>query len=362
VLGMTSLALATELTDEQRHYLQDAYRSGEGLLTLLSDILDFSRIESGRLRLEVTGFSLREQIQDAYVLMAPQARQKKLRFEWQADPEVPDRLSGDPFRLRQIFVNLLGNAIKFTDRGSVRFEIELDSHSGADVCVRFRVIDTGIGISTEELPMIFEAFSQADGSITRHHGGSGLGLAITSHLVEMMRGKIWIESRAGAGSTVHFTARFSRPGNETETCRTAASPASRQVAETSGETGSRSILVAEDNAISQMVTVRLLEKWGHRVRLAPNGAEALKAAEAEEFDLILMDVQMPVMDGLEATRRIRTSEQTSGRHVPIVAMTAHGMKGDRERCLDAGMDGYVAKPIRVKELFDALREFVQVGS
>jgi len=499
IMGMTELALDTELNSEQRGYLVLVKTSGESLLSVINDILDFSKVESGKLDLEMLEFNLYDCVGETMKTLALRAHQKGLELAYDADAEVPSQLRGDPGRLRQILVNLVGNAIKFTLRGEVLVAIETRSQDAKNVELHFTVKDTGIGIPAEKQGLLFKAFSQADSSTTRKYGGTGLGLAISARLVQLMGGTTWVESSEGRGSTFHFTARFaaveikSQPAspalkaelqglpvlvvddNETnrriltemtrgwgmrpcaaesgalaltalETAQQEGDPfrvvlidgnmpvmdgfelAERiQSRNTSGpirtevtvlmltsggrpgeanrckelgisayllkpvakadllaavlaalsqrqaEAGVTSalvtrhtlresarklrILVAEDNAVNQAVIIRVLQKMGHAPELAQNGKEALALAFREPFDLVFMDVQMPEMDGLAATAAIRQNEKNSGRHLPIFAMTAHAMKGDRERCLEAGMDGYITKPIRFSDIEQTLASF-----
>jgi signal transduction histidine kinase/ActR/RegA family two-component response regulator len=355
ILGMTDLVLATNLSEEQRGYLQTARVSAESLLVILNDILDFSKIEAGRLDLNPIQFSVCEMLTETAKLFTFPLAKKNLRLDTHIATDVPELLVGDADRLRQVLLNLIGNAVKFTATGGIRVTVELASEDAAgdpaSLTLHFAVRDSGIGIPADKRELIFEAFRQADASTTRKFGGTGLGLAISTRLVEMMGGRIRVESEPGHGSTFHFTARFGRALEESE----AAVPPSaslRSMLEAVGTTngngthpGGLKILLAEDNIVNQRLVLRLLEKRGHRVTLAGTGHEAVAAAEREEFDLILMDVQMPEMDGLEATIHIRKRERAAGIHTPIVALTAYTMKGDRERCLDAGMDSYVNKPI-----------------
>ncbi len=492
IMGMTELALDTELNQEQRDYLLMVKSSGESLLSVINDILDFSKVESGKLDLEEIEFNLASSIGETMKSLALRAHQKGLELAYDIDSEVPSNLVGDPGRLRQILVNLVGNAIKFTEHGEVL--VEIDNHSLPDgrVELHFKVKDTGIGIPPEKHDLLFRPFSQADSSTTRKYGGTGLGLAISARLVGLMGGKMWVESEAGKGSTFHFTALFmpvvsksDRPSavlqSELQGVRVLIvddNETNRQIlngmakgwgmrpsvaisgvaglaamveahiirdpfrillvdmcmpgmdgfefvdevgkdvrldnvsilmltsAGTSGEAvrcrelgiaayllkpvlkadllaailavlGQRRektvasaplvtrhslrestrkfhILVAEDNAINQAVIMRVLVKMGHTAVLAQNGKEALARATSEKFDVVFMDVQMPEMDGLAATAAIREAEKATGTHLPVVAMTAHAMKGDRERCLEAGMDGYVSKPLRFGDIEKAL--------
>lgn len=502
VIGMTELALGTNLTREQREYLTLVRVSAESLLAIINDVLDFSKIEARKLQLEAVEFSLRDTVGDTMKALALRAQQKGLELACSIRPDVPDYLVGDPGRLRQVIVNLVGNAVKFTEQGEVVLEIAVaDNDNGKPgsqanglpfpksptTTLRFEVRDTGIGVPPEKQRVIFEAFTQADPSTTKKYGGTGLGLTISSQLVQLMGGKIGVKSEIGKGSTFHFSARFGVPahphppqvslqpdrlrglsvlvvddnatnrrilddvltnwhmqprcveGGETALAaleaaaatanpfrlvlldghmpgmdgfmladRIRQSPALQgtallmltsaglpedvdQCAELGihaylnkpvkqselleaifralGQTGELasselsdrpvsnqplSILLAEDNDVNQRLALRLLEKQGHHVTVVSSGARAVAALERGAYDLVLMDVQMPEMDGLEATAVIRGRERGSGRHVPIVAMTACAMKGDRERCLDAGMDGYISKPIQVHELLEAL--------
>jgi signal transduction histidine kinase/DNA-binding response OmpR family regulator/HPt (histidine-containing phosphotransfer) domain-containing protein len=498
ILGMTELALDTDLTREQREYLHLVKTSAESLLALLNDILDFSKIEAGKLQLDLGPFGLRDRLGDTLKALALRAQQKGLELACHVQPDVPDALVGDWGRLRQVVVNLVGNALKFTEKGEVVVRVQTEPCPGDDVCLHCAVADTGIGIPPEQQQRIFETFTQADASTTRRYGGTGLGLAISSRLVQLMNGRIWVESTPGRGSTFQFTARFApdrspparaRPpqpvslqgmpvlvvddnatnrqilreifGNwqmrptlaeggqealaameraaaagepfplvlldalmpgmdgftlagqimqhpelagatvmmlssagraeDAARCRElgivsyltkpvkqsellhAIHAALGQVAAAKGPpapprwapaAGRRSlrVLLAEDNAVNQMLAVILLEKAGHRVTVAGNGREALARSAEEPFDLVLMDVQMPELDGLEATAALRERERGTGRHVPIIAMTAHAMKGDRERCLAAGMDGYVSKPIQAVTLFQAIAEVVPAAA
>ena len=503
IIGMTELALATELTPEQREYLEMAQSSAEALLKLIDDILDFSKIEASKLELDSVAFNLRDHLSDTLRPLALKANEKQLELAVCVHPDVPDALVGDPTRLRQIIVNLVGNAIKFTDRGEVVVRVEVESQQGQRFHLHFRVSDTGIGIPPEKHQAIFDAFAQADGSTTRQFGGTGLGLSISARLVDMMGGRMWVESQPDRGSTFHFIApltlklgapthaRESTPAElqelpvlvvddnassrgileemlinwqmkptladgaeaalaamerahqsgqsfplvlsdvqmpgmdgpglckrirehpqlcsaavillntagltgeaaqweqlgaaaclmkpvrqselldaiqEALSAPSAAQSNRRQVAdrfpaEPPPEGASRSlrILLAEDNVMNQRLAVRLLGKRGHTVVVANNGKEALAALEREPFDVVLMDVQMPEMGGLEATTAIRQKEQATGGHIPIVALTAHAMKGDRERCLEAGMDGYLSKPIRRDALYETIEDVAGPG-
>ncbi len=485
VIGMTELVLDTDLSGEQRENLEMVRSSAEGLLNLINEILDYSKIESGKLTLETIEFELEDALFQALAPLSLQAHRKGLELVWNIDPDVPDRLIGDPGRLRQVLVNLLGNAIKFTKIGEVGLQVSLISRDEDHVDLHFRVHDTGVGIAPEKQAKIFEAFAQADGSTTREFGGTGLGLSISTKLVTLFEGKIWVESEPGNGSAFNFTSRLgispqknavapppalaglrvlvvddhwinldlldqtlrrwktrvsiagdgasgleeferARQNGETyqlvilddkmpnldgfavaESIRRLATPEETKlilltahgqkgdalrchelgiegylrkpikrnalllaVTDVLGATaaqgprklvtrhtiaaGRRRILLAEDNPVNQRLAVKILEKQGHSVRVANNGREALDTLALETFDLVLMDVQMPVLSGLEAAAMIRELEKTSGRHMRIIALTANAMSGDREKCLAAGMDGYLSKPIRVEELLAVL--------
>ncbi len=492
IMGMTELALDTDLNQEQRDYLLMVKSSGESLLSVINDILDFSKVESGKLDLEAIEFNFPSSIGETMKSLALRAHQKGLELAYDIGPEVPAELVGDPGRLRQILVNLAGNAIKFTEHGEVLIEISSSSQADGRIELHFKVKDTGIGIPVEKHELLFHPFTQADSSTTRKYGGTGLGLAISARLVELMGGRMWLDSQEGKGSTFHFTAylapAISKPvrsccvlvselqgvsvlivdDNESsrqilygmasgwgmrpsvaasgEAALSALAEAQTKAdpfriilvdmcmpgmdgfelaekirqdsslneaailmltsAGTSGEAircrevglaayllkpvlkadllaailtvlGQRRgktvtapalvtrhtlressrqlrILVAEDNVVNQAVIIRVLQKMGHSSVLAQNGKEALSFATTEKFDVAFMDVQMPEMDGLAATAAIRKAEKTTGTHLPIIAMTAHAMKGDRERCLAAGMDGYISKPLRFSDIEDEL--------
>jgi PAS domain S-box-containing protein len=384
IIGMTELALATDLTREQREYLGVAKLSAESLLTVINDILDFSKIEAGRLQLDPAPFNLRELLDDAVKPLHVRARQKGLELSVHVQADVPNVVVGDSARLRQVLVNLIDNAIKFTERGRVVVWVCLTedkevgrqgdkeqkdpngsvslspclpvSLSSRSVSLSFEVQDTGIGIPADKHQTIFEAFAQGDNSTTRKYGGTGLGLTISSRLVELMGGHIWLESIPNRGSTFHVSATFGHV-REKEPC---ADRESAESLDAGGPAPSQQkrpgleVLLVEDNRVNQMLVLCLLEKQGHHIETAQNGKEALAALQKQHFDLVLMDVQMPEMDGFEATKAIRVAETQSRTHVPIIAMTAHAMKGDRERCLEMGMDGYVAKPIQSEELTNAI--------
>ncbi len=358
VIGMTELALDTELSQEQREYLTMVRDSGKSLQTLINDVLDFSKIEAGKLDLDRTEFSLRKGIKDMLKLVGVRAKQKGLHISSHIAPEAPHMLIGDPGRLRQIVSNLIDNAIKFTDRGQVVLRIEKESQSEQEVCLHFSVTDSGIGIPQDKQQLIFEAFAQADGSTTRKYGGTGLGLSISSRLVQMMGGKIWVESEVDRGSVFHFTARFGLQKQEKGDWGRSHSRADSRSSPQPARNRWRElkVLVVEDNPINQILAERLVRKRGCGVFIANNGREALAALEDRKFDLILMDIQMPEMSGIEVTEAIRGKEKDTGKHIPIIAMTASALNEDRERCLAAGMDAYLTKPIDREALFNTMDE------
>jgi CheY-like chemotaxis protein len=337
--------------------------SADSLLAVINDVLDFSKIEAGKLDLESIEFQLREGIAPSIGMLSVRAQQKGLALTCQIHSDVPDSVIGDPSRLRQIIVNLIGNAIKFTESGGVGLSVGVDSRTPAELRLHFVVTDTGVGIAPEKQKLIFEAFSQADGSTARKFGGTGLGLSICSHLVALMGGKIWVESALGRGSSFHFTAAFGVVDPVAEPSSAAAPVASvpgvefASAAPVQKEKQQLRILLAEDNAVNQKIACHVLEKQGHQVTVAADGRQALSALDQGPFDLVLMDVQMPEMDGFETTAAIRARERGTGTHLPIIAMTAHAMQGDRERCMAAGMDNYISKPLNIKELIELLEMF-----
>ena len=371
ILGMTALTLDTDLTEYQRRCLASVNQAGRSLLTILNDILDFSKIESRKLELESIPFRLADALAEVGSLVAFEVVRKQLVFTTAIAPGVPPDLIGDPIRLKQIVTNLLGNAVKFTASGSIAVRVQEDTaRAGNSTTLHFSVSDTGIGIPEDRLEAVFEAFSQAEDSTTRNFGGTGLGLAISSRLVSLMGGRLWVESERGVGSTFHFTVSFGLAapaafGTDAAGPRAVAGtgdPYVRTVREVIPPAKRRRILVAEDNVVNQHVAVGLLTSRGHQVSLADNGREAIAALAAGIFDLVLMDVQMPEMDGFEATAAIRLAEQGTGRRLRIVAMTARAMTGDRDKCLAAGMDGYLSKPIDPALLFAAVEEAAPDGA
>jgi signal transduction histidine kinase/CheY-like chemotaxis protein len=381
IIGMTELALDTPLTAEQREYLLTVRSSSGLLLGILNEVLDLSRIEAGKTELETAVFDLPELVSAAMRNIAFEARRKRLDTQSHIGPGVPRLLVGDPVHLRRVLINLLGNAVKFTEQGHVSLRVELEDAADS-LLLHFEVADTGIGIAPENQALIFEPFSQADGSHTRRYAGPGLGLTICARFVALMRGRIWVESAPGKGSRFHFTARFQGAARQAEPANVpnghaadglgasatgvgpepsfavpaAAVPlaAVQAVENPPPRSTSVAILLAEDNPVNQKLALRLLHKRGYTVVTAANGVEALAAFERQCFDVVLMDVQMPEMGGFEATAEIRARERRSGGRIPIIAFTAHALAGDRERCLEAGMDDYVTKPIQPAQLFAAI--------
>lgn len=339
VIGTLDLAGHTRLSTEQRELLSMAKDSADTLLVLINDILDFSKIEAGKLEFDSVQFDLREIVANTMRHMALRSVEKDLVLSCSIAPDLPQFMRGDAVRLRQVLTNLLGNAIKFTERGQVALTATLEERNGDEIEARFAVSDTGIGIPKEKQQVIFEAFSQADPSTTRRFGGTGLGLAICSRIVALMGGRIWVESEQDKGSTFYFSARLKAAAQPGELAN--ADAGLRRL----DQYGDLRILVAEDNLVNQKVAARILEAAGHHVVVANSGKEALEKLGEQIFDLVLMDLQMPEMDGFDTTRAIRERERLTGLHLPIIAMTAHAMKGDRERCLQTGMDEYISKPV-----------------
>jgi signal transduction histidine kinase len=350
VIGMINLLLDTPLTPEQRDFAQTIHVSADALLTIINDILDFSKIEAGKMTFENVEFDLPEVISNAVALLTPRAREKEISLKFSSDAGIQSRLIGDPSRVRQILLNLLGNAIKFTSTGGVSLHVAKMEDTADSVHLKFSIKDTGVGIAEDVQKNLFQSFSQGDASTTRKFGGTGLGLAICRRLVELMGGEIGVNSTLGQGSTFWFTMRLAK-----------GKPSQQSVPhERAGGTGMSStviashnitVLLAEDNKVNQMVGVKQLKKLGFGVDVVETGAQALEAWQQKHYSIILMDCQMPEMDGYQATQKIRELEQKSGlAHTHIIAMTAHAMQGDRELCLAAGMDDYLAKPVNTSDL------------
>jgi len=360
VIGMTELALDTDLTAEQREYIGLVRSAGDSLMRIINDILDFSKIEAGRLEVETIPFSLRENLAESMKTLGFEARKKGLALSHEVAEEVPDDLLGDPVRLRQIVFNLVGNAIKFTERGEVELCVVRRTCEGRGARCYFTVRDTGIGIDPDKQAAVFDPFLQGDTSTTRIFGGTGLGLTISARLVAMMNGRIWVDSEPGKGSTFHFTVDFSLqselyPGPRPAVPLLARASDPAALPEASAEPApALRVLLVEDNPINRKLAQCVLERAGHGVETAESGTAALSALERDRFDLVLMDVQMPGMDGVETTVRIREGEKATGGHIPILALTAHAMPADRTRCLSVGMDGYLVKPIQPRLLLEAV--------
>ena len=359
IIGMTELVLDSPLTREQRDHLTTVRQSAEALLTLLDDILDFSKIEARKLHLECVEFQLLPLLDDVLKILSLRTSPSILELSSDVNPGTPNFLLGDPSRLRQVLLNLVGNAIKFTHRGQVTVRVKPQTIVHDEVVLLFAVSDTGIGIPLDKQKMIFEAFAQADASTTRKYGGTGLGLAISNQLVQLMGGRISVESQPQMGSTFFFTIPFRIVHRYDEVMKTSSS------AIETGRSGATArplwVLLVEDNAVNQKLASALLRKFGHRVTLANNGQKALEELEKTSFDLILMDIQMPVMGGIETTQIVRRQEERGGGHIPIIAMTAHAMTGDRDRMLQAGMDDYVSKPLRTDQLWRAIERIAPRG-
>ncbi|MBF0483186.1 MAG: PAS domain S-box protein [Candidatus Omnitrophica bacterium] len=357
ILGMLDLTLDMPLGAEQRENLVVAKEAAENLLGLLNDILDLSRVEAGKITLEHIEMHLPNVVKNICKGLAVIAKDKNLELVLNVASDVPELILGDPVRIRQIIINLINNAIKFTPHGQIRTIIKVEQRKGNKVVLRFAVQDDGIGIAADKIDKIFEVFTQAEDSTARRYGGTGLGLAISKRLVEMMEGRIWVESVEGKGSTFLFTANFD-----------VVKDVSGSAVDTMGdfipqgvtsEIKHLKILLAEDNLVNQKIASRMLEKQGWEVLAVVNGKDVLKAMREDRFDLILMDSYMPEMDGLQATRTIRDLEKNTGKHIPIIALTARAMQEDRQICLDAGMDGYVAKPIDRKKLVKEIEVVIQ---
>jgi CheY-like chemotaxis protein len=343
VIGMTALVLKTVITPEQRRYLEIVESSADALLVIINDILDFSKMEAGKLSLDPVEFDLVASLDDMMRLLAARAAEKKIGL-MHIVADVPARLIGDPGRLRQIIINLVGNAIKFTEEGEVVLRVEVSERDASGMNLEITVSDTGIGIPAEKQAAIFNSFEQADASTTRKFGGTGLGLSIASQLTRLMGGRIWVESEPGSGSIFHVTLPFQLAPVDALPVLTL--PMLSQPK----DFRHLRVLLAEDNAVNALLATVLLKKAGHNVTHVVTGRKALDALAAFEFDVILMDVQMPEMDGMEATEAIRGAEKSTGRHIPIVAFTAHAMAEDRKLFLASGADGYLTKPFTPEQL------------
>jgi TMAO reductase system sensor TorS len=366
VLGMTELLLYTKLTEKQQKFAESSYRSAESLLGVINDILDFSKIEAGKLELDTISFDLVKTIQDGVELFSEQARKKAISLDLRLDQNVPVQVEGDPGRLRQVLVNLVGNAVKFTEQGSVTVQVTSFGSEGDYTKVELEVRDTGIGISPDSLRKIFECFSQGDGSTTRKFGGTGLGLTIAKQLVEMMGGELTVESEQGKGSVFRVRVPLRNLSGITVSDITPVDEPGKpeQLPAVSGVVEEKllgRILLAEDNEVNQEVCAEIISHLGYRVDIVSNGQEAVETFERNSYDLILMDFQMPVMDGIEATRRIRVLDREKGMHTKIIALTARVMEGDREQCLEKGMDDYLSKPYTMEGMREMLARWLSRG-
>ena len=353
VIGTLQLLEESELNDSQLEYVRTANKSAEALLAILNDILDLSKIEAGKLNFEMIPFDLREIVQDLVTLHSLKAEQQNVFLNCRIDDSLPEMVRGDPTRLRQILVNLVSNALKFTKRGEVNILVDVLQQSDSDIELKVQVRDTGIGIPEAVQSSLFQAFTQADGSTTRKYGGTGLGLAIVSQLVEMMGGELGVQSKEGEGATFWFTLPL-------EVSRLVVKHTDHSEPKDKPDLLQGKVLLVEDNTVNQMVASKMLEKIGLTSMVANHGKEALDILQNESFDAVLMDCQMPEMDGFDATRqlRLRHTKSINETAIPVIAMTANVMDGDKQRCLDAGMDDYLGKPVKMDELEDVLRRWL----
>lgn len=353
VLGLTSVMMETPLNEEQIHILETIRASGDALLTILNDILDFSKVEAGKIELDENPLCLQETLQAAIELMTAKAKEKGLELRVNIDPNVPAWVCGDAIRIRQIVVNLLSNAVKFTERGFITLRVRPDRANPN--ALEFCVYDTGIGFEPNQAESLFQSFNQADASVTRKYGGTGLGLAICKQLAELMGGRIWAQSRLGVGSAFHFVIQApaaEAPLSAADDNETDSSLRDRVVG------SDAKVLLVEDNSVNQMVALKMLERLGYKADVAENGLQAVAAAQRKQYDLLLMDVQMPEMDGVTATSRIRTL-CSDGDQPYIIAMTANALVEDRKKYLAAGMDDYLSKPVRLSELRASMERYIQ---
>ncbi len=354
IIGMADLLQATELSPIQEEYVEIIKSSSDYLLSLVNDILDISKIEAGKLKLDKVSFNLKNVIVNIIKVYKIKAKEKGIKLIYNIHPDVPVYVKGDPYRLRQILINLIGNAIKFTKKGIIKVSVVKIEEIPSEVKLRFSVRDTGIGINPAKTDLLFEVFSQIDNSTTKKHNGSGLGLAICKQLVEMMGGMIWVESKSGEGSEFLFTLFLAKEDDELIKKKDIDS----SIPDISGFIKAR-ILVVEDNPVNEKLVTVLLRNKDCEVTAVSDGVLALKTLEKDSFDLVLMDVQMPELDGFETTIRIREKEESTRTHIPIIAMTAYAMDGDREKCIAAGMDDYIAKPIKAEQLYDKIENLLQ---
>lgn len=355
VIGMTGFLLETDIDEEQREFAEIAHSSANALLAIINDILDFSKIEAGKLDLELIDFDLGKLLAEVRAMFMHKVKEKELAFDCVLDPAINFEVNSDPGRLRQILINLLNNAIKFTENGEIIIACDLQEETENQVIIKFRVSDSGIGIPDDKKDKLFRSFSQVDASTTRKYGGTGLGLAISKKLVELMGGQIGVESKVGSGSTFWFVLTLDKVKNEIS-CQDTDFTDVEEITGAEIESTSKKlkILVVDDNVVNQKVARRMLTQLGHDVEVVGDGKEAVAAIQSRRFNLVFMDCQMPVMDGFEATRIIRSEKIEED--VPIIAMTANVMKGDREKCLASGMDDYISKPVQSEEIIRVLNK------
>jgi len=368
VIGMTTLLLESDLDDTQLEYAQTVKTSAHSLLEIINDILDISKIETGKMRLDTKDFDLNDILNETIKLFNPKANENDIQLTSDIDTNVPAQLVGDPGRLRQIIVNLVGNAVKFTPKGSVSMHTGLQEQSPESVTLKFQVRDTGIGIADQHIEKLFQPFTQIDGSSTRNFGGTGLGLAISRQLVDAMGGTIEVQSTPDIGSTFSFTARFTKQQRSADYVKAGTAKPEHDEHNSdlnppdyreSDTPKTANILIAEDNLVNQQVAIAFLRKLGYTAHAVENGQKALDALSNHHFDLVLMDVQMPSMDGYAATRAIRDeNSNVKNRDLPIIALTAHAMEGDQRKCMDAGMNDYLSKPIDFVELKTTIKKWI----
>lgn len=366
VIGMCKLMMDTSLTNEQQEYIGSLNESADFLMNVINDVLDFSKLQAGQFTLEKSEFSVYDIVNRAVMILKNQAMQKGLDTHIVVSPDVPERIYCDAGRIGQILVNIVGNAIKFTETGHIEISVELSENTGEDFLLKFRVKDTGIGIPFEKMNKLFRPFSQIDASLTRHYRGTGLGLAISRQLAELMGGTIGVKSNNGNGSTFWFTVKVKKAAlnlvkqKEPEIKHRPYSRPVEYVADSSSDAdGKKKILIAEDNEINQLLVKKYMEKLGFFSKCAINGRAALDMLKNEDFDLVLMDLQMPVMSGIDATKAIRGgSFDVLRKDIPIIAVTAHAMKEDRDRCLAVGMNDYISKPITLQALSEVIYKFI----
>jgi CheY-like chemotaxis protein len=366
VIGFTDMLLDTDLDNEQIDYAETIKRSGEGLLSLINDVLDFSKIEAGQLELEAVDFNVAVTAYDVCDLIRPRSQDKPVEIVCRIEEDVPAYIRGDPTRFRQVLLNLMGNAVKFTEAGEIKLSIDIAEKNDERVKLHVGVTDTGVGIADDKIDTIFEVFRQVDSSTTRKFGGTGLGLPICRQIARIMDGDVWAQSEPGNGSTFHFTAWLQKAEIRVEQQDEEKEMKGRIVTQSPDchqANHSVRILLAEDNPVNQKLAKMLFSKAGYEIDVVNNGQEAIDkyTSAPKAFDLIFMDVQMPKMDGMKATKAIRKTEgelRPATHHIPIIAMTAHAMKGDREKCLEAGMDDYVPKPVKREIVFEMVDKWV----